>query len=76
MTGAVIPDNADAIVMKEMVNIKNKNITFNKNIKKNQNIRFVGEDIKKNKIVFHKNCLLYTSPSPRDATLSRMPSSA
>ena len=58
MTGAVIPDNADAIVMKEMVNIKNKNITFNKNIKKNQNIRFVGEDIKKNKIVFHKNSQL------------------
>ena len=24
----------------------------------------------------HPNCLLYTSPSPRDATLSRMPSSA
>ena len=24
----------------------------------------------------HGTCLLYTSPSPRDATLSRMPSSA
>ena len=24
----------------------------------------------------HNGCLLYTSPSPRDATLSRMPSSA
>ena len=24
----------------------------------------------------NENCLLYTSPSPRDATLSRMPSSA
>ena len=24
----------------------------------------------------YKGCLLYTSPSPRDATLSRMPSSA
>ena len=24
----------------------------------------------------HKDCLLYTSPSPRDATLSRMPSCA
>ena len=24
----------------------------------------------------NRNCLLYTSPSPRDATLSRMPSSA
>ena len=26
--------------------------------------------------VFTSSCLLYTSPSPRDATLSRMPSSA
>ena len=26
--------------------------------------------------VVHGTCLLYTSPSPRDATLSRMPSSA
>ena len=26
--------------------------------------------------VRNKDCLLYTSPSPRDATLSRMPSSA
>ena len=26
--------------------------------------------------VFDMSCLLYTSPSPRDATLSRMPSSA
>ena len=25
---------------------------------------------------FYKNCLLYTSPSPRDGLLSRMPSSA
>ena len=25
---------------------------------------------------YFKDCLLYTSPSPRDATLSRMPSSA
>ena len=24
----------------------------------------------------YRDCLLYTSPSPRDATLSRMPSSA
>ena len=26
--------------------------------------------------VMRNHCLLYTSPSPRDATLSRMPSSA
>ena len=27
-------------------------------------------------VAVYNNCLLYTSPSPRDATLSRMPSSA
>ena len=27
-------------------------------------------------LILAKTCLLYTSPSPRDATLSRMPSSA
>ena len=32
-------------------------------------------DISKYEII-HEPCLLYTSPSPRDATLSRMPSSA
>ena len=36
-------------------------------------VHFIGKD----NIVFHcLICLLYTSPSPRDATLSRMPSSA
>ena len=29
-----------------------------------------------NGVAHSSNCLLYTSPSPRDATLSRMPSSA
>ena len=28
------------------------------------------------KVIIAKNCLLYTSPSPRDITPSRMPSSA
>ena len=34
---------------------------------------YIGEGAK---TVLPSNCLLYTSPSPRDATLSRMPSSA
>ena len=32
--------------------------------------------VEKLKNTHEKPCLLYTSPSPRDATLSRMPSSA
>ena len=35
-----------------------------------------GSDGGKEWIELYNNCLLYTSPSPRDATLSRMPSSA
>ena len=40
--------------------------------------RMISEDKKniKNWMRCGGTCLLYTSPSPRDATLSRMPSSA
>ena len=37
---------------------------------------FVREEKISAKMIKGKFCLLYTSPSPRDATLSRMPSSA
>ena len=33
-------------------------------------------DLRYDEQVWRLSCLLYTSPSPRDATLSRMPSSA
>ena len=36
----------------------------------------IAEDIKAPCVIYTYGCLLYTSPSPRDATLSRMPSSA
>ena len=39
------------------------------NIKKTTKLVKIDEDL-------HKDCLLYTSPSPRDRTRSRMPSSA
>ena len=37
---------------------------------------FFGDDYFPGNPSEHPDCLLYTSPSPRDATLSRMPSSA
>ena len=41
-------------------------------------LKGAGSDLKSNMAKYAEsiNCLLYTSPSPRDATLSRMPSSA
>ena len=41
-----------------------------------QNIKHQNGKSGKNNMNSFCNCLLYTSPSPRDATLSRMPSSA
>ena len=39
-------------------------------------IKKVKDDVKKTAPGHCTNCLLYTSPSPRDGLLSRMPSSA
>ena len=39
-------------------------------------MKFSLEKIKELDSLLFSVCLLYTSPSPRDATLSRMPSSA
>ena len=39
-------------------------------------LRFARLELVRNQWRRYRSCLLYTSPSPRDATLSRMPSSA
>ena len=36
----------------------------------------LADILKTDRLDFYKSCLLYTSPSPRDGLLSRMPSSA
>ena len=41
---------------------------------KNDSLDFIREKYENTTKIY--SCLLYTSPSPRDATLSRMPSSA
>ena len=43
---------------------------------KNMRDQFKGHEFWKDCAEFCANCLLYTSPSPRDGLLSRMPSSA
>ena len=50
----------------------NKGYQVITSVRKQEKINLVKDSLSKNSI----NCLLYTSPSPRDATLSRMPSSA
>jgi len=54
MTGALVPDSCNAVIMKEMVTEKDNLIFIKSKIAKNQNIRFPGEDIKKNDLVLSK----------------------
>ena len=51
---------------------------FEKFLKISPNNKIPAIEFEENgkKITLFESCLLYTSPSPRDATLSRMPSSA
>ena len=70
MTGAPIPDGADAVIMVELTKIESEG--------KHEFVTLVNEAadlITPEKHVL-RTCLLYTSPSPRDGLLSRMPSSA
>ena len=57
MTGAVVPNGANIVIMKEEVElIGEKEIKLlSKQIKKLQNIRFSGEDIQVNRIILNKD---------------------
>ncbi|QOG11732.1 molybdopterin molybdotransferase MoeA [Arcobacter sp. FWKO B] len=55
MTGARIPSECSAVVPQEDIEIlKNGNIKLPKNIKKFQNIRFIGEDIRQDELLISK----------------------
>ena len=55
---------------------KNKPTNERKLTAEIENLLSKNSQLREINLVQFKNCLLYTSPSPRDATLSRMPSSA
>ena len=66
-TGAVLPAGADTVLIQENARDDAAGLTALEIPEPGSNIRRRGGDI---------TCLLYTSPSPRDRTRSRMPSSA
>ncbi|HDQ04818.1 MAG TPA: molybdopterin molybdenumtransferase MoeA [Deltaproteobacteria bacterium] len=54
MTGAVIPDGADAIVRQEDARATGKTLAVHAPVKKNTDIRFAGEDVRKGELVISK----------------------
>ena len=80
---AAAPDNGRIDMEKAIPGLKSVSITLNKRgINPVEDMKLTYDLYKlykkeKPDIIFHYTiCLLYTSPSPRDRSLSRMPSSA
>jgi len=74
----LIVSKSDASWLEEVINVDMQNIKLRQALR-NIVSSVDGElaiDVGDNNIQIVGPCLLYTSPSPRDATLSRMPSSA
>lgn len=52
MTGAVMPEECDTVVIQEHVQTEADHITFGEGVKRGQNMRFAGEDLKIGQVVF------------------------
>ena len=61
MTGAVVPNNADTVVMYEHLIIENGAATLTKNPNRGQDIHLDGSDQKKGDLVLKKHCILSAS---------------
>lgn len=53
-TGAVLPENADSVVMQEQVTVSSSEITFPAEVKLQKNVREIGEDVRAGKLLCHK----------------------
>ncbi|MDR2874634.1 MAG: molybdopterin molybdotransferase MoeA [Methylobacillus sp.] len=52
MTGAVMPQGCDTVVIQEHAQFKDGNITFGEGVRRGQNLRYAGEDLKRGQTVF------------------------
>ena len=69
MTGAVMPDGADTVVMQECVQADNERITFSECPKFADNVRLAAEDLKQGQVVLKKGEKLTARDIPLLASL-------
>ena len=58
MTGAVMPDGADAVVMQEVTELVGNNVKIFESVKESENVRFTGESVKQGDCVMSPGKLL------------------
>ena len=54
MTGAMMPDGADAVVMKEVTKAEGSTVAIFEGVEKHRNVRFAGESVKTGDLVIPK----------------------
>lgn len=69
MTGAPVPEGTDAVVMQEDTEETAQGIVFKRLPKAKQNVRFIGEDIRKDDAVFEAGIKLGATTLPVIASL-------
>lgn len=69
MTGAAIPEGVDTVIMQEFADVNENSVIFNHQIKKGQNIRLTGEDIKQGAKVLAQGKQLGVAELPIIASL-------
>ena len=57
-TGGVVPEGCNAIVMQEKAQAHGKTITFGPGVKRGQNVRYAGEDLKQGAIALGKGRII------------------
>jgi len=58
MTGAVLPEGADAVVMVEYTEAREDKVMVFRSVKKGENVSFSGEDVKKGELVLSRGTLI------------------
>lgn len=69
MTGAVIPDGCDAVIMQEQAEVTAKGVTFPHPVRAMQNIRLAGEDVQCGSDILPVGTKLSTAHLPMIASL-------
>jgi molybdopterin molybdotransferase len=71
MTGAIIPDTADAIVRQEDTKKIGKTVIIYTSVKEGQDIRFAGEDVQKEDLIISKGSVVSPAQIGMLASLGR-----
>ena len=71
MTGAMMPEGADAVVMKEVTESEGKQVTIFESVEKDENVRFTGESVRCGDLVMSKGKLIRPQEIAMFASLNR-----